>query len=167
MAPATGIGQEGTTDMTPFGSKPYSYRDDGDVPDFDDSGPVTVMDGECALCSTGARLIARFDRAGEFRICRTQTKLGQALLRHYQLDPDDPESWLYIEDGQAYTSLDGLIRAGKRVGGIGRILQIFRLLPRAAQDWLYRRIARNRYRLFGRTQMCELPDPALRKRLME
>ncbi|MGD1933628.1 MAG: thiol-disulfide oxidoreductase DCC family protein [Candidatus Phaeomarinobacter sp.] len=146
---------------------PYSYRDDDSVPDFNDGGPVTVMDGECALCSTGARLIARFDKASEFQICRTQTELGRALLHHYGLDPEDPESWLYIEEGSAYTSLDGLIRAGKRVGGIGHTLQVFRLLPRFAQDWLYRRIARNRYYLFGRAEMCALPDPALRARLME
>ena len=40
------------------------------------------------------------------------------------------------------------------------------LLPRAAREWLYRRVARNRYR-FGRTDMCDLPDPELRARLLE
>lgn len=152
---------------TPGPAVPYSYRTDDDVPDFDDQGPVTVMDGECALCSTGARMIARFDTASEFRICRTQTKLGRALLTHYNLDPDDPESWLYIEAGHAYTSLDGMIRAGRRVGGPGLLLQPLRVLPRLIQNWLYRCIARNRYRLFGRTDMCALPDPALQARLME
>ncbi|HEV7368625.1 DUF393 domain-containing protein [Arenibaculum sp.] len=147
--------------------EPYSYRRDPAVPGFEDGGPVAVMDGECALCATGARLIARFDKASEFRICRAQTGLGAALLRHYGLDSDDPESWLYIVDGRAFTALDGMIRAGARVGGAGWLLQPLRLLPRPVQDWLYRRLARNRYRLFGRTDMCGLPDPALRARLME
>ncbi|MDP2123816.1 MAG: DCC1-like thiol-disulfide oxidoreductase family protein [Parvibaculum sp.] len=146
---------------------PHSYRTDPAVPSFDDTQPVTVMDGECALCSTGARLIARFDKTGEVRICRTQTKLGQALLQHYGLSADDPESWLYVVDGRAYTSLDAMIRVGARIGGAGNILQPLRLLPRSVQDWLYRRLARNRYRLFGRADMCEIPDPALRARLME
>jgi predicted DCC family thiol-disulfide oxidoreductase YuxK len=147
--------------------EPYSYRRDPATPRFDDRGPVTVMDGECVLCTTGARLIARFDRTGEFRICPAQTQTGQALLRHYGLDPNDPESWLYIVDGRAFTSLDGMIRAGVRLGGPGRVLLLLRLLPRPGQDWLYRRIARNRYRLFGRTDMCSVPDPALRARLIE
>lgn len=147
--------------------EPYSYRHDVVVPDFDDSGPVAVMDGDCALCTAGARLIARFDIAAEFRICPKQTRLGAALLRHYGFDADDPESWLYIVEGCAYTSLDGVIRAGARIGGAGRLLQPLRLVPRPMQNWLYRRIARNRYRLFGRNDMCALPDPALRARLME
>ncbi len=147
--------------------EPYSYRQDPAVPEFDDSGPITVMDGDCVLCTTGARLLARLDRAHEFRICRSQTELGAALMRHFGLDPDDPESWLYIVDGRAYTSLDGMIRAGARAGGLGSLPKPLGFLPRDLQDWLYRRLARNRYRLFGRTDMCGVPDPALRKRLME
>lgn len=150
-----------------FAHEPYSYRADPAVPAFDDRGPVTVMDGECALCSVGARLIARFDRRAEFRICRVQTPLGAALLRHYGLSPDDPESWLYLVDGQAYTSLDAMIRAGARVRGPGLLLQPLRLLPTVVQDGLYGWLARNRYRLFGRTDMCGIPDPALRARLIE
>ncbi len=151
----------------PFDRPPYAYRADPAVPAFPDDGPVVFMDGECLLCTTGARLIARFDRKGEFRICRTQSPTGQAVLTHFGLEPADPDSWLYLEDGKAATSLDAMIRAGARLGGPGRALRVFRILPRALQDWLYRRLARNRYRLFGRTDMCAVPDPGLRARLME
>ena len=137
------------------------------MPDFDDNGPVTVVDGDCALCTISARLIARFDRTEEFRICPIQTELGTALLRHYSLDTHNPESWLYIVDGRAFTSLDGMIRLGARIGGAGWLLQPLRLMPRSMQDWLYKKIARNRYRLFGRKEMCAIPDPALRARLMK
>ena len=145
----------------------YSYRNDPAVPDFDDDGPRVFMDGECVLCTTGARLIARFDKANEFRIIRVQSDTGQAVLKHYGLDPGDPESWLYLAEGKAYSSLDGMIRAGARIGGPGRLMQIFRVLPRSVQDWLYRRLARNRYALFGRTDMCTVPDSELRARLVE
>jgi predicted DCC family thiol-disulfide oxidoreductase YuxK len=40
-----------------------------------------------------------------------------------------------------------------------------RVLPRPAREWIYRRIARNRFR-FGTTDMCALPDPQLTRRLM-
>ncbi len=145
----------------------YSYRADPGVPAFDDTHPLTIMDGECGLCTIGARLIARFDTAEEFKICRAQSTLGQSLLRHYGLSPSDPESWLYLVDGHAFTSLDAMICVGRRVGGLGWLLQPLRLMPRVLQDYLYRKLARNRYRLFGRTDMCSISDPALRARLME
>ncbi|MFY0659936.1 MAG: DUF393 domain-containing protein [Shimia sp.] len=125
------------------------------------------MDGECVLCSFGARMIARFDRVEVFRICPGQTPLGTALMGHYGLKPDDPESWLLIMDGQAYGSLDAIIRVGQEVGGVGHGLRVLRILPRGVQDWIYRRTARNRYAMFGKSDMCALPDERLRKRLLQ
>jgi predicted DCC family thiol-disulfide oxidoreductase YuxK len=145
---------------------PYSYHGDETVPAFDDSGPIVFMDGECVLCTRSARLLARLDRTGIFRICPIQTPLGRGILEHYGLDPGDPDSWLYLESGKAYTLIDGMIRAGRHLGGWGNLLRPLGFLPRPAQDWLYRRVARNRYSLFGRTDVCTVPDPALRRRLM-
>ena len=62
--------------------------------------------------------------------------------------------------------MEAIIRIGARLGGPGRLLGFMRVLPRPAREWLYRRIAHNRYR-FGRTDMCTLPDAALRARLLE
>lgn len=145
----------------------FSYRTDPAVPDFDDTGPVVFVDGTCAFCSRGARTIARLDTAEEFRICAVQSPLGRAVLTHYGLDPDDPDSWLYLVDGRARTSLDALVAVARRLGGwTGLMLTPLGWLPRRLQDWLYRRVARNRYRLMGRTDMCAMPDPAFRARLI-
>jgi len=146
---------------------PYSYRSDPAVPDFDDTAPVTFMDGECALCMVGARILDRLDKTGAIRICPIQTPLGQAVLAHYDLDPDDPDTWLLLQDGVAYSSLDAIIRVGAFAGGLGHLLKILRILPRGVQGWLYRRVARNRYWMFGRRTTCELPTPSLRARVLE
>ena len=146
--------------------KDRSYVDDPAVPSFEDAAPIAVMDGDCVLCTTGARLIDRFDRTGSIRICPTETELGRALLRHYGFDPDDPESWLLLVDGRAYSSMDAWIRVARLVGGLGHAAIVLRVLPRPVQDWLYRRVARNRYAMFGRTNMCALAKPSLTARLI-
>lgn len=146
--------------------QPYSYRDDPAVPSFDDSGPVVFLDGDCALCSASARLIAKYDRSGNIRLCPIQSVTGGAVLRHYGLDPADPESWLYLEDGRAYGRLDAVIRVSRRIGGPGWLVQPLRLLPRCLRDRVYKLVARNRYRLFGHADLCSLPDEGLRRRLM-
>jgi predicted DCC family thiol-disulfide oxidoreductase YuxK len=145
---------------------PYSYRDDPAVPDFDDSGPIAFMDGECILCAGGARTIARLDRRREFRICPTQSPLGEAVVRHYGLEPGDPETWLYLEEGRGFSGMEAMIRIGARLGGAGRVLGFFRLYPAPAREWLYRRIARNRH-VFGKTDMCRMADPELQARLIQ
>ncbi|MEM9062264.1 MAG: DUF393 domain-containing protein [Pseudomonadota bacterium] len=146
---------------------PYSWRSDPTVPAFSDDGTIAVMDGACVLCMFGARLIDTFDRTGSVGICPAQTPLGAALLNHYGMAPDDPDTWLVLDRGTAYESLDAIIHLGRRIGGVGWLLQIFRLLPRTARHWLYQRIARNRYALFARRDTCTLPTPRLQNRLVE
>lgn len=144
----------------------YSYRHDPNVPEFDDDAPVAVMDAECALCSWGARMIHRLDRSGTTRICPIQSPLGAALMTHYGLDPKDPDTWMFIDGGQQHVDFDAVIHAGSSFGGWGKLAGVLRLLPKSGRDWLYQRVARNRYHLFGRRDMCALPDPAFQKRLM-
>ncbi len=145
----------------------FSYRSDASVPAFSDDGPRTVMDAHCALCARGARWIARNDHQQKFRIIPLQSDLGRALLVHYELDPDDPLSWLLIDKGRAYTSMDAVIRVGQHLGGLSSALIVLRVLPRRVQDGIYGFFARNRYRFFGRTDLCSIPDEQVQKRLMQ
>lgn len=144
----------------------YSYREDPGVPSFEDNHPIAVMDAECAICSWGARMIHRLDTSGQVRICPIQTPLGSALLAHYGMQADDPESWLFLHEGVAHQDFDAVIYAGQLFGGWGQLTAVMRLCPPPFRDWLYTRLARNRYRLFGKGDICALPDPAFQKRLM-
>jgi predicted DCC family thiol-disulfide oxidoreductase YuxK len=145
----------------------YSYRDVTNIGAFRDDGPVCVMDASCGLCARGARWIARSDKARVFSIIPMQSDLGANLMRHYGLDPKDPLSWLLIDDGVGYTSLDAIMRVGNRLGGVSRGLLLFKILPRPLQDALYGWIARNRYRFLGRVDLCAMPDPDVQARLIQ
>ena len=41
------------------------------------------------------------------------------------------------------------------------------VVPRVVRDAVYRLVARNRYRWFGRTEACRLPTPDLRARFLD
>lgn len=138
-----------------------------EIPDWlKELSPVTIMDGECALCSFGARMIHRLDRRGTVRILPIATPRGQAALTQYGLEPGAPETWLYIDGDAAWTGFDAMVVLGARCGGWGHALAPLRLLPRGLRARAYRAVARNRYRLFGRADLCDMPDPGLRARLL-
>ena len=146
--------------------KRFSFLDDPAVPRFDVPDHFTVMDANCGLCARGAAWIAKNDAQGTFRIVPVQSGLGAALLRHYGMDAEDPLSWLYIEKGHAFTSLDAIVRVGKALGGAWRFLAIFNVLPMSVQDSLYGLVARNRYRFLGRKSFCDVPDPGIQSRIL-
>ena len=129
-------------------------------------GPVTVMDAMCALCAKAARWIARNDHKGEFMIIPLQSELGRKLMLDHDMDPEDPSSWLYMVDGQSYSSAEAFLRVARRLGGIWKVAAIFHIVPKPIMDWGYRLIARNRIRLLGRADLCNLPDPEVQKRLL-
>ena len=124
------------------------------------------MDAECALCSFGARMIHRLDTSGTIRICPVQSPLGQSLLTQNGITATNPESWLFMADGQVWTDFDAMAEVGLRCGGWGRLLGLLRLIPKPLRDWLYARVARNRYAVFGRGDICAIPDPAFKARLI-
>lgn len=165
-APSTGVAGRGNIADMQLVHEPYSYLNDGLVPAFSAGAVFAVMDAQCALCARGASWIARHDRAQEFTIVPLQSAVGGALMRHYGLDPLDPTSWLYVEHGQAFSSLDALIRVGHRLGGIWKGFGALQILPESVRDFLYRTVARNRYRIFGRTDLCAMPDTEVQKRLL-
>ena len=55
----------------------------------------------------------------------------------------------------------------RRFGGFWRLMPILYWIPRVLRDWLYNRIARNRYHWFGKRDICYLPTPELASRFLD
>ena len=73
------------------------------------------------------------------------------------MTPEDPSTFLVIDQGEVYRESSGVIQVLTAMGGLWRLFIVGRLVPRPFRDWLYRVLARNRYRWFGRRQACYLP----------
>lgn len=142
----------------------YSYRDDPAVPEYDDGKALFVFDGVCALCSGGANWIMRYDARAKVNFASVQSPLGQALYRHFNVDPD--ESYLLIANGRAYTASAGYLELCKSLSGPWHLLRVTAIVPGTVRDFLYAIIARNRYRWFGKVEYCTLLTPEQRQRLL-
>ena len=146
---------------------PYSYREDATVRSFDDTRPLIIYDGVCVFCSHAMRSIARRDHHGLIQFASAQSPLGQALFRHYGLDPTAFETVLLLRDGRAFGKLDMALEMAQLIGGPWWSFTVFRPLPRRLQDLAYDLVAKNRYRLFGRTDTCMIPDAGWRSRVID
>jgi predicted DCC family thiol-disulfide oxidoreductase YuxK len=121
--------------------------------------PVIVFDGVCVLCSRWVDFILRHDRPGRFRLAAMQGSCGRELMIAHGLSPDDPVSFLLVQDGQGYGDTDAIARVLHQLGGRWRWASgALRAMPRPWRDAAYRWMARHRYRLFGRRSHCRIPD---------
>lgn len=123
---------------------------------------TVLYDGVCVLCSAAFRFVAARDPAARFRFTAVQDRLGRRLAAQLGIDPDAPESNAVVIDGIAYMKSDAAIQVLSRLPRHGWARHLLHV-PKGLRDWAYDRIARNRYRLFGRTETCMVPDAALRR----
>jgi predicted DCC family thiol-disulfide oxidoreductase YuxK len=127
---------------------------------------IWLFDGVCLLCSGAVHYTLRHEKAPSIRFVAIQSEEGRVLALQHGIDPDEPDSFLFIEDGRALTKSDGVLALVQHLKGPARLAAIGRIFPRIWREWLYDWIARNRHRLFGRSETCLLPEVAMRGRFV-
>lgn len=127
---------------------------------------LIVFDGECVLCSAFFSFVVKKDKQKQFHFSIAQSEFGEALYEYYGLKPEDYDTNLVFINGKLYERLHGFFASMKLLGWPYRVVNIFQFLPNAFLDWAYYKIARNRYKLFGRRETCMVPSQALKDRFI-
>jgi predicted DCC family thiol-disulfide oxidoreductase YuxK len=130
------------------------------------ANPIVLFDGVCNLCNGSVQFLIRRDPGARFRFASLQSPAGERLRDELGIDRRAVDSVILVEDGRWYKESDAALRIARGLGGLWKALGILRLIPRPLRDGLYRLIARNRYRWFGKTEACWLPTPELRGRFL-
>ena len=133
---------------------------------------IILYDGVCGLCNRLNLFVLARDRAGRFRFAALQGALAGEILARHGRDPRALDTlYLVLAHGQADERLlaksDAVLRILRELGGVWRATGALRLVPRWMRDRGYDLVARTRYRLFGRYDVCPLPDPGHRARFLD
>jgi len=102
------------------------------------------------------RFVIARDAAERFSFLPIQGDDGGRLASRLGIDRDAPETNAVVLGGIAYFKSDAAIQVLQRLPG-WRWTACLDVVPRGLRDWFYDRIARNRYRLFGRSDVCLIP----------
>ena len=119
---------------------------------------VILFDGVCRLCGAWIRFLIRFDRERRFKLATVQSEEGKAILAWYGLPTNSFATMLLVEGPYLYTKSAAFIRAMARLPWPWKAASVVWVIPQFLRDWLYDRIALNRYALFGRFESCSLPS---------
>jgi predicted DCC family thiol-disulfide oxidoreductase YuxK len=76
------------------------------------------------------------------------------------VDAENPSTFLLLDGGSAYAESDAAIRMLCALRGVWRASAVGYLMPKPVRDRIYRWVARNRYRWFGRRDQCFVPSAA-------
>lgn len=118
---------------------------------------VVYYDGLCNLCSSTVRFIKKRDRSGKFEFVPLQLEEGEEMFHDLQI-PDNVDSVLVLLNNKLFHSSDAILKIAVNLKFPWLLFGAFYIVPRFIRDFIYRIIARNRYRWFGRRNSCYIPD---------
>ena len=128
--------------------------------------PILLFDGHCNLCNAWVNFIIKRDPSGRIRFASLQSLAGRRLLEDHKIDANYIDSLVLFEENKFSVSSSGALRILSYLDGWERHLIYLRLFPRPLRDLVYRFVANNRYRWFGRREQCMVPTIELSKRFL-
>jgi predicted DCC family thiol-disulfide oxidoreductase YuxK len=128
--------------------------------------PIILFDGVCNFCNAIVNFIIRQDKKNVFLFCALQSEPGKKLLKQYEINWKDSDSFVVIENGKAYQKSTAGLRLYNKLPWYWKWTQLFWIVPKFIRDWVYGFIAKNRYRWFGKKDRCMIPAPEVRKKFL-
>ena len=127
---------------------------------------IIVFDDLCVFCTANAKLVIRHDKAHRFCFAPMRSEAGRGLFAEAGLEPNNPESLVVKTGSRVLRDSDAVLHIYRHLGWPWRLAAAFKLVPRWLRDPTYRLVARNRYKWFGRRNVCWVPGPEDRERML-
>ena len=128
--------------------------------------PILLFDGHCNLCNAWVQYIVKRDSSSTIRFASLQSGAGRRLLEEHKIDENYIESLVFFEEERFSVSSTAALRTLSYLDDWQKHLIFLTVVPRSLRDLVYRFIARNRYKWFGRREQCMIPTTELSKRFL-
>ena len=110
---------------------------------------ILYYDGLCVLCNKSIRFIINRDRKNQFKIGFLNSLKKQ----------DKHNSVILVHKGIKYQYSTAVIKSLILLGGIYKLAALLFIFPKSLRDFVYKIIAKNRYKWFGKHNICPtLPE---------
>ncbi|MDX5417718.1 MAG: DCC1-like thiol-disulfide oxidoreductase family protein [Hymenobacteraceae bacterium] len=127
---------------------------------------IVFYDGSCGFCQGSVQVVLKYNKRQDLYFAALQSGLLQELVPGSQIPDPLPDSILFWESGRLYAESEAVLRIARYLKFPLSILYYFRFIPLSFRNFVYRFIARHRYKIAGHTDSCMLPSPAQRARFM-
>lgn len=131
-----------------------------------DTNPILLFDGYCNLCSNSVQFILKHEKKSDLYFGSLQSDEGIALLKLHQINPIEIDSLILIQNNIVYTKSSAALRLTPYLKGLYPILYVLLIVPPFIRNAVYDYVARNRYKWFGKSDSCMMPEKSLVKRFL-
>lgn len=134
---------------------------------------VLLYDGVCGLCNRFVQFVLRRDRDARFRFTALQSDLATRILARHGASFRDSDTVYVVVNYELpkeylLSRSDAALFVLRQLGSLWQAFAVLGgLLPKLLRDFTYNAVARHRYRIFGRYEVCALPRDQDHSRFLE
>jgi predicted DCC family thiol-disulfide oxidoreductase YuxK len=128
---------------------------------------IILFDGICNFCNFWVNYVIEKDKNDLFRFASLQSEFGQSILSNLNLAENDIDTFVLIESKKYFIRSTAALKVVKDISGWLKILYPFIILPVFIRDSVYNLIAKNRYKIFGKSEFCRIPSETEKSKFIE
>ena len=128
---------------------------------------IILFDGLCNFCNFWVNYVIDHDEKDFFRFASLQSEFGQSILSNLNLAENDFDTFVLIESKKYFIRSTAALKVVKDISGWLKILYPFIILPEFIRDSVYNLIAKNRYKIFGKSETCRVPTEEEKSKFIE
>jgi len=118
---------------------------------------IILFDGVCNFCNFWVNFVIKRDNRDIFRFSALQSDISKEIIDRINYDISNPNTFVLIIGEDYFTKSTAALKVCKELSGMIKILYPIIILPKFFRDFVYDLIAKNRYKLFGKTDSCRIP----------
>lgn len=130
------------------------------------SHALVIFDGECNFCNASVNFILDKESKQELLFTSNGSNLGKLILSDHGISSEAINALFFYEKGRFHHSSTAALRIAAYLRFPWNLLIIFLIVPAFIRDGVYRWIANNRYKWWGRSENCRVPTESEKGRIL-
>ena len=127
---------------------------------------IILFDGVCNFCSFWVNFVIKRDKNDIFRFAALQSETGEKYLKKFGLNITDPDTFVLIDGENYFIKSTAALKVARELKNWLKISYPLIFLPISFRDFLYDLIAKNRYKIFGKKDVCRIPTAEEKKKFI-
>jgi predicted DCC family thiol-disulfide oxidoreductase YuxK len=128
---------------------------------------IILFDGVCNFCNYWVNFIIDRDKDDIFKFAALQSEAGQKLLNIFNLKTEDFDTFVLIDGEIYFTKSTAALKIARKLNYPVKVLYYFIFIPKFLRDLIYSLIAMNRYKIFGKRDICRLPSENEKEKFLD
>jgi predicted DCC family thiol-disulfide oxidoreductase YuxK len=115
---------------------------------------IVFFDGVCNLCNGFVQFVLKHELNSHYKFCSLQSEFAANFFKEKQFISNGIDSVIVFDNNQFYLESAAAFKIINKLKWPYKALYIFSTLPGFLNNSIYKIIAKSRYKIFGKSNVC-------------